>query len=148
MKKVEIVGVYLAPSIFGGTPVVLLKEDTGRILQIFIGAPEALAIHSAIQGITPPRPMTHDLTAEILERLNARIEKVVIDDLIENTFYARIFIRMDEMEHEIDARPSDSIALALRFDAEVFVEEKVFDEAGYIQDVPEDYVPFEQLTIE
>lgn len=148
MYKVDVVGVYLAPSIFGGTPVVLLKDPEDRILQIFIGTAEALAIHSAIKKITPPRPMTHDLIYDILRRLNVEIERIVIDDLIENTFYARIFLRVNDMEHEIDARPSDSIALALRFNADIFVVSSVFEEAGFITEIPEEYVPFDSLSIE
>ena len=148
MNRVEVSGVYVAPSIFGGTPVVLLRDDRGRMLQIFIGLAEAVAIHSALKGIVPPRPMTHDLAVEMLKRLNASIERVIIDDLVENTFYARVFIIHDDITHEIDARPSDSIALALRFDAPVFVEEKVFEEAGFVEEVPEEYVPFEDIAIE
>ncbi len=148
MIEVKVAGVYLAPSIFGGTPVVLLKDDEGRFLQIFIGISEALSIHSALKGVVPPRPMTHDLFVEALKRLNAEVEKIVIDDLIENTFYARIHIVADGIGHEIDARPSDSIALAVRFNAPVYVESGVFDEAGYLDDIPEDYVPFDEISVE
>ncbi|AKG91290.1 hypothetical protein GAH_01416 [Geoglobus ahangari] len=148
MNRVEVSGVYVAPSIFGGAPVVLLKDESGRMLQIFIGLAEAMAIHSALKGVVPPRPMTHDLFVEMLKRLNARIEQVIIDDLVENTFYARIFITHDDITHEIDARPSDSIALALRFEAPVFVEERVFEEAGFVESVPEEYVPFDDIAME
>ena len=85
---------------------------------------------------------------DILRRLNAKIEKIVIDDLVENTFYARIFLRSDDIVHEIDARPSDSIALALRFNAQIFVEERVFEEAGYIWEIPKDYVTFDELSMD
>ncbi len=148
MNKVEVLGVYAAPSVFGATPVVLLRDDSGRILQIFIGLAEALAIHSVLKNQIPPRPMTHDLIVDILRRLNAKIEKIVIDDLVENTFYARIFLRSDDIVHEIDARPSDSIALALRFNAQIFVEERVFEEAGYIWEIPKDYVTFDELSMD
>ncbi len=148
MNRVEVDGVYVAPSVFGGTPVVLLRDETGRMLQIFIGLAEAMAIHSALKGVIPPRPMTHDLAVEMLKRLNASIEKVVIDDLIENTFYARIFVIHNDITHEIDARPSDSIALAIRFEAPVFVEDRVFDDAGFIEEVPEEYVPFDEIAVE
>ncbi len=148
MIKVEVAGVYLAPSVFGGTPVVLLKDGNNRFLQIFIGVSEALSIHSALKGVVPPRPMTHDLFVETLKRLNAEVVRIVIDDLIENTFYARIHIVADGIDHEIDARPSDSIALAVRFNAPVFVESSVFDEAGYIEEIPEDYVPFDEISVE
>ena len=141
-------GVYAAPSIFGATPVVLLRDDNGRILQIFIGFAEALAIHSVLKNQIPPRPMTHDLIVDMLKRLNAEIEKIVIDDLIDNTFYARIFLRSNDIIHEIDARPSDSIALALRFKAQIFVEERVFEEAGYIDTIPKDYVTFDELSMD
>ncbi len=147
MNKVEVLGVYAAPSIFGATPVVLLRDENGRILQIFIGFAEALAIHSVLKNQIPPRPMTHDVMVDMLKRLNAKIEKIVIDDLIENTFYARIFLRSNDIVHEIDARPSDSIALALRFKAQIFVEERVFEEAGYIDTIPKDYVTFDELSM-
>ncbi len=148
MIKVEVAGVYMAPSIFGGTPVVILRDNNNRFLQIFIGISEAISIHSALKGIVPPRPMTHDLFVEALKRLNAEVEKIVIDDLIENTFYARIHIIADGIDHEIDARPSDSIALAVRFNAPVYVENTVFDEAGYLENIPEDYVPFDEISVE
>ncbi len=148
MIVVSVHGVYMAPSIFGGTPVVILKDERNRMLQIFIGISEAFAINSALKDVTPPRPMTHDLAVEIIKRLNAEIERVVIDDLIESTFYARIFLKANSMTYEIDARPSDSIALALRFNAPIYVEERVFSEAGYIERVPEEYTPFDELAID
>ncbi len=140
----EVFGVYAAPGVFGITPVVVLRAEDGRILPIYIGISEAVAIHSALKNEIPPRPMTHDLLVEVIRRLDAKVEKIVIDDLVDNTFYARLILRREDREIEIDARPSDSIAVAVRLGAPIYIDESVLDEA-YKDELPEDFVDFDQV---
>ncbi|RUM34281.1 MAG: bifunctional nuclease family protein [Archaeoglobus sp.] len=140
----EVFGVYAAPGVFGISPVVVLRAEDGRILPIYIGISEAVAIHSALKNEIPPRPMTHDLLVEIIKRLGAKVEKVIIDDLVDNTFYARLILKRNDSEIEIDARPSDSIALAVRLGIPVYIDEKVLNEA-YKDELPEDFVDFDQV---
>ncbi len=141
----EVFGVFAAPSVFGLSPVVVLRAEDGRLLPIYIGIAEAMAIHSALKNQVPPRPMTHDLLVDIIGKLNARVEKIVIDDLVDNTFYARIVLKQNDHEIEVDARPSDSIAIAVRLACPIYVEEKVLDEAGQLEELPEDYVEFDEV---
>ena len=110
---------------------IVLKEKNGeRSLPIVIGLPEASAIKLKISGFIPPRPLTHDLLHETIKNLEARIERIVIDKLEENTFHAKIILRTSSGEEKIiDARPSDSIALAVRANAPIFVEEEVIKQA-------------------
>ena len=111
--------------------VVILKE-TGRerYLPIWIGSWEASAIAMKLQGLTPERPLTHDLFASALEAIDARLDRVVISDLADETFHARLYVRRDGHEGEIDARPSDALALALRTGAPIFAMPSVLDQAG------------------
>ncbi len=106
---------------------IVLKEKGGeRILPIVIGLSEASAIKLKISGFEPPRPLTHDLLHSTIENLQATIEKIVIDKLEENTFHAKLIIKTHSGETKvIDARPSDSIALAVRAQAPIFVEDEV-----------------------
>ena len=147
MERVaEVFGVFAAPSVVGFSPVVVLRADDGRLLPIYIGIAEAIAIHSALRGQVPPRPMTHDLISEIIRKAGLRVERVIIDDLVDNTFYARIIIKKnDEGALEIDARPSDSIALALRLSCPIFVDNSVLDEAAN-EELPENYVEFDEIA--
>ncbi len=108
--------------------VIVLKEKAGeRFLPIVIGFLEANAIKMKISGIVPPRPLTHDLLQAVIENLGAEIEKIVIDKLEDSTFHAKIVLKTKEggQEKVVDARPSDSIALAVRFKTPIFVEEEV-----------------------
>lgn len=107
--------------------IIILREKNGsRILPIVIGINEAIAIKLKLSKIEPPRPLTHDLLAKIVEGLGAKLEKVVIDSLAENTFFAKLhFINTQNEKIIIDARPSDSIALAVRLKSPIFVEEEV-----------------------
>jgi bifunctional DNase/RNase len=112
-------------------PIVLLREgEGGRYLPIFIGPPEATAIVYALQGMETPRPMTHDLLIEMLEQLDAKCERVSVTELRDNTFYASITISVNGSEIEIDSRPSDAIALAVRCQAPIFAAEDVIDESS------------------
>ncbi len=141
----EVYGVFAARSLLGVSPVVVLRTEDGRYLPIYIGLAEAMAINSALKNVVPPRPMTHDLLVDIVGKLKARVERVVIDDLIDNTFYARIVLRQNDHEIEVDARPSDSIAIAVRIGCPIYVDNKVLDEAGSSDEIPEDFVAFDEV---
>jgi uncharacterized protein len=132
MKKMEIKGLLLDP--ISNTPVVVLKDAEEKFfLPIWIGVFEANAIALKIENVATSRPMTHDLFFNTLGDLKARIDKVVISDLRENTFYARIFLVREGESIEIDSRPSDALALALRFDAGIYVEEDVLEKSRKIE---------------
>jgi bifunctional DNase/RNase len=112
------------------TPIVILRDKDGqRVLPIWVGIFEANAIALQIENVTTPRPMTHDLLRNVIHDLNATVQKIVVCDLQENTFYALIYLRLNGDTLTIDARPSDAIALALRTRAPIFVEEAVIDNA-------------------
>ncbi len=106
--------------------IVVLKDETGKkILPIWIGAAEGNSIAMAIGNVKPERPFTHDLIVNIFDRLEIEIARVVISDLIENTFYASLYLLHNSKEFHIDSRPSDAIAVAIRIGAPVFVAEEV-----------------------
>jgi len=114
-------------------PIVILKEIDGeRTLPIWIGFLEATAIASELEGIQFSRPMTHDLLKNIMETVNIKIDKIEVCDLRNNTYYALIHISYNEKTITIDARPSDALALSLRVEAPIFVEEKVIDKSKQI----------------
>ncbi|MCY3651144.1 MAG: bifunctional nuclease family protein [Acidimicrobiaceae bacterium] len=130
----ELVGVRVElPS---NTPIVLLREmsDEARLLPIFIGAPEATAIAIALDGVTTPRPMTHDLLRNVLDELSADLERVVVTELRDKTFYAELHLLRDGGRFVLSSRPSDAIALAARTGTPIFAEEAVIQEAGYTTD--------------
>ena len=109
----------------------LLKTaDDERFLPIWIGHPEAAAILMKLQGASPPRPMTHDLFTDVISELQGEIVRVTVTELRDNTYYAQITIVQDGREVEIDSRPSDAIALAVRCDAQIFASDEVVDESG------------------
>jgi len=113
----------------GDQQVIFLKEKDGeRAFPILIGIHEALAIDRRLKGIETPRPMTHDLLAGVVRALGGSLEKIVINDLHEHTFYARLHIRRDGEDIEVDSRPSDAIALGVAFDTPIYVAEHVMDE--------------------
>ena len=115
----------------GKQPIVLLKTAEGnKFLPIWIGHPEAAAILMKLQGATPPRPMTHDLVNDILGELEARILRITVTELRENTFYAQITVQRDGTEVEIDSRPSDAIALAIRAEAPIYAADEVIEESA------------------
>ena len=114
-----------------GGPFVLLRKVDGEVyLPISIGFSEAQSILFALEKIKTPRPLTHDLIVILLNALEVNIQRVVINDLIKNTFYARIVLKKDNILYSIDARPSDSIAIAVRKNVPVYVAKYVMDEAG------------------
>jgi len=113
------------------SPVVLLHEIEGnRVLPIWIGPMEASAIHMEILGKKYPRPLTHDLMIHILESLNAKVSRVVITDLKDSTFFANIYVDGGSGAVPVDARPSDSIAIALRARAPIFIMDKLFEKSA------------------
>ena len=109
--------------------IIMLKEVDGeRTFPIVIGSPEAMAIDRRLKGIPTPRPMTHDLLASVIEQLGGEIEQIEINDLESHTFFARIHIRQDGKDIEIDSRPSDAIALGIAASVPIFVADHVLDE--------------------
>jgi bifunctional DNase/RNase len=111
--------------------VIVLRERNGaRLLQIVIGLTEALAIDRRVKAVQLQRPMTHDLLANVIESLSGQLEKIVINDLQEHTFYAKLVIRHQGELVEVDSRPSDAIALGVANDVPLYVEEQVLNEAG------------------
>jgi bifunctional DNase/RNase len=129
MREMTLYGVSFEP--IGKQPIVLLKTvDEDRFLPIWIGHPEAAAILMKLQGASPPRPMTHDLLTEVVSELKGEIVKVTVTELRENTYFARITLVQDGQEVEIDSRPSDAIALAVRCEAQIFAADDVVDESG------------------
>lgn len=111
-------------------PIVLLRDEAGsRVLPIWVGVFEANAIALQVENVSPPRPLTHDLLRQIITDLKARVERVVISDLREGTFYALIHMRVNGDAVAVDSRPSDAIALALRVQAPIFVEDAVLERA-------------------
>lgn len=126
--RVEIKGLMLDPS--SNIPIVILRDTESQLfLPIWIGVFEANAIALRIEGVEPPRPMTHDLLRLVLETLGATVEKIVISDLRESTFFALIHLQQKGEAVTVDARPSDAIALALRTEAPIYVLRSVLDKA-------------------
>jgi bifunctional DNase/RNase len=125
----------------GKQPIVLLKTVEGnKFLPIWIGHPEAAAILMKLQGASTPRPMTHDLLSEVLEQMEAKCERVSVTELRDNTFYASITVSMNGSELEIDSRPSDALALAVRTSAPIFAADDVIEESAieFEDGAPED----------
>ncbi len=141
MIRLSLVGVRVEVGTNPPQPIVLLREDDGqRYLPIFIGTPEATAIVYALQGMDTPRPMTHDLFKTVLDDLSVKVDHVVITQLQEGTFYAEVELQREGGALRISSRPSDAIALAVRYEEPVpiFVEEAVLDEAGVLFEQEED----------
>ncbi|HEY9205311.1 MAG TPA: bifunctional nuclease family protein [Candidatus Methanoperedens sp.] len=127
--QVAIKGVYLIERGGGPIPLVLLEDQAKRIMPIYIGLSEAISINAALNHEVPPRPMTHDLFISLLEQTSSRIESILIDELNNGVYYARMSVSMDGRQFELDARPSDCIAIALRCRAPINVRESVLSEA-------------------
>jgi bifunctional DNase/RNase len=129
MREMNLYGVSFEP--IGKQPIVLLKTvDEDRFLPIWIGHAEAAAILMKLQGASPQRPMTHDLLTEVVSELKGEVVKVTVTELRENTYFARITIVQDGQELEIDSRPSDAIAIAVRCDAQIFAADEVVEESS------------------
>ena len=130
--RVDIIGLSTSPSSGGAYALVLGEVEGNRRLPIIIGAFEAQAIALELEKIQPPRPMTHDLLRDTFEELEVDVTEVVIDELREGTFFAKIRYRHNGDEHQLDSRPSDAVALAVRVDAPIYVAPMVLDEAGIV----------------
>jgi bifunctional DNase/RNase len=129
MHEMDIYGVSF--DLVGKQPIVLLKtKDGNKYLPIWIGQPEAAAILMKLQGASTPRPMTHDLLTEILGQLDAQVTRITVTELRENTFYAQVTVQLDGTEIEVDSRPSDAIALAIRAEAPIFAADDVIEESA------------------
>jgi uncharacterized protein len=129
MREMEIYGVSF--DMVGKQPIVLLKTaDGNRFLPIWIGHPEAAAILVKLQNHPSTRPMTHDLLNDVVGQLDAEVVSIAVTEMRENTYYARITLRQNGSEIEIDSRPSDAIALAVRAGATIYVADDVIDESG------------------
>ena len=146
MIRLSLIGVRV--EVPTNQPIVLLREEGGtRFLPIFIGSPEATAIVYALQGMETPRPMTHDLFKTVLDDLSVKLERVEITALHDGTFYAEIEFDKAGTKTRISSRPSDAIALAVRFGAEVpiYADEEVLDEAGVLFEADEEEHEVEQF---
>ena len=131
--KMKIKGLMVDP--VTNVPIVILKDESeSRVLPIWVGIFEANAIALKIEKIETPRPMTHDLLQSLLGSFNATVEKVVVSDLRDNTYFAVIHLLVNGESRTIDSRPSDALALALRAGASIFVEDSVLDQARTIDD--------------
>lgn len=131
--QVDILGLSTSPA-SGGAYALILKEVNGnRRLPIIIGAFEAQSIALEMEGVKPPRPLTHDLIKNILESLGTDLAEIIISELRDGTFYAKLSLD----SQEVDARPSDAIALAVRYGAPIFVADKVMEEASFLPDAEE-----------
>ncbi len=132
MTPMELVGVRV--EIPANTPMVLLQEQSGdhRLLPIYIGSPEASSIHYALEGIDPPRPLTHDLFITVLGQLGATLEKVVVTEVRDHTYYAELHLKVGDAEQIVSSRPSDAIALAVRCEAPMFATDELLDEVGQV----------------
>jgi bifunctional DNase/RNase len=129
MQEMVIYGVSF--DMVGKQPIVLLKTaDGNKFLPIWIGHPEAAAILMKLQGASTPRPMTHDLVTDMLSQLEAKVTRIAVTELRENTFYALITVSVDGTEIEIDSRPSDAIALAVRAEAPIYAADSVIEESA------------------
>jgi bifunctional DNase/RNase len=136
MIEVSVNGIFLTQTQASG---IILKEQNGeRTLPIVIGEYEAQSIALALENLKPPRPITHDLTINTLNMIGVKIERVLISELRDNTYYAILTLLKETETLEIDARPSDAIALAVRAGASIFVNEAVMDQASYIPDEKEE----------
>jgi bifunctional DNase/RNase len=129
MQEMLIYGVSF--DLVGKQPIVLLKTaDGNKFLPIWIGHAEAAAILMKLQNQTSPRPMTHDLVSDMLQQLGVQILRITVTELRENTFYAQITVAQDGQELEVDSRPSDAIALAIRAEAPIFAADQVIEESA------------------
>ncbi len=131
------------------TPIALLREREGqrRVLPILIGGPEAAAIAFALDEVTTPRPLTHDLMKILLDELNVVVERVIVTELRDGTFYASLSLQSPAGTKVVSSRPSDAIALAARTGTPIYAAEDVLDEAGYVGPVNEDEADEEQAEV-
>ena len=131
LKEMKVAGITVDP--FTNTPIVLLKDlDDKDVLPIWIGLLEASSIATALENIQTPRPMTHDLLKNILDNLDAKVIRIEVNDLKDNTYYALLHLEVNKKRFTVDARPSDAIAIAIRTEAPIFVEESVIHRSAKV----------------
>jgi len=136
LHKVSIAGLTIDPA--SNTPIIILKsEDNDQAVPIWIGLLEATAIASALQGVKFDRPMTHDLFKNFSDLLNIAVSKVEVCDIQDSTYFAKIHFASKEKIFSMDARPSDAIAIALRFNAPIFIDDKVIEKSKMVEGVAE-----------
>jgi bifunctional DNase/RNase len=134
MEPMELIGVRL--EVPANAPVLMLREqaEPHRVLPIYIGTPEASAIHFALEGVEPPRPLTHDLLVQVIEDLGASVERVVITEVRDHTFFAELHLHRGADELTVSCRPSDAVAVAVRVQAPIFAAADVLDNAAHLPD--------------
>ncbi|MGC8773831.1 MAG: bifunctional nuclease domain-containing protein [Chlorobaculum sp.] len=132
--QVDILGLSTSPHTNGAYALILYEVEGKRKLPIIIGGFEAQAIALKLENIKPPRPFTHDLFKQVADAFDLHVNEVFIDELHNETFYAKVICEMGGVVHEIDARPSDAIAIAVRFSAPIFVSEEIMNEAGIVEE--------------
>lgn len=129
LHKATLSGITMDPD--SNSPIIILKtEDTEQVVPIWIGLLEATAIAASLRGMSFDRPMTHDLLKNVIETLGATLVKIEVSDIVDDTYYARIHIATALDEIEMDARPSDAVALALRFEVPIYVDDRVILKSG------------------
>jgi bifunctional DNase/RNase len=136
--QVDILGLSTSPSSAGAYALILKESNGKRKLPIIIGAFEAQSIALELEGMRPPRPLTHDLLKNVIDTFAVSLNEVCISELRDGTFYAKLFVEGVSETKEIDSRPSDAIALAVRFGAPIYVEEEVLQEAGIVSEDEEE----------
>jgi uncharacterized protein len=136
--QVDILGLSTSPHTNGAYALILYEVEGKRKLPIIIGGFEAQAIALKLENIKPPRPFTHDLFKNIADAFHLHVNEIIIDELHNETFYAKVICEVNGEVHEIDARPSDAIAIAVRFNAPLFVTEEIMDEAGIKEEQKEE----------
>jgi len=136
--QVDILGLSTSPHTNGAYAIILYELEGKRKLPIIIGGFEAQAIALKLENIKPPRPFTHDLFKNIADAFHLHVNEIIIDELHNETFYAKVICEVNGEVHEIDARPSDAIAIAVRFNAPLFVTEEIMNEAGIKEEQKEE----------
>ena len=136
--QVDILGLSTSPHTNGAYALILYEVEGKRKLPIIIGGFEAQAIALKLENIKPPRPFTHDLFKNIADAFHLHVNEIIIDELHNETFYAKVICEVNGEVHEIDARPSDAIAITVRFNAPLFVTEEILDEAGIKEEQKEE----------
>ncbi|MEI7787562.1 MAG: bifunctional nuclease family protein [Chlorobiaceae bacterium] len=136
--QVDILGLSTSPHTNGAYALILYEVEGKRKLPIIIGGFEAQAIALKLENIKPPRPFTHDLFKNIADVFHLHVNEIIIDELHNETFYAKVVCEVNGEVHEIDARPSDAIAIAVRFNAPLFVTEEIMNEAGIKEEQKEE----------
>ena len=128
LRKVSIAGMTMDPA--SNTPIIILKsEEDDQAIPIWIGLLEATSIASALQNIQFDRPMTHDLFKNFIKNMNIEVSKIEVCDLKDNTYYAKIYFTSEDKSFSMDSRPSDAIAIALRFKAPIYVDDKIIEKS-------------------